>query len=160
MLRERRRLSSSQPEAEIGCYVRRVTDFLQCQNIRPEGVHIAVVALLKELSQSQARVEQKILAILLGAVAVDFRIVVVAEHIARHGLDLEVRLTINLRHPLGHLHKAVLFHVLVHELNAPARTGHGEEWKILVVKKGPGKVLHHHGKARIVMPLLLGDHES
>ena len=147
------------PEPEVGGYVCRIADFLQGEHIGPEGIDIAVLVLFEKLAQGKARVKQQILAFLLSPVAVDLGVVVVAEHIAGHGLYAQAGLAVHVRNPLGHLHKAVLLHVLVDKLYAPACTGHGKQGLILVMPEGSFEILHHHGKARVVMTFLLGNHQ-
>ena len=147
------------PEAKIGGNVGRIADFLERQHIRPEGVHKAVVVLFQQGAQGQPRIHQQFFPFFLGTVAIDFGIVVVAEDVTGHGADAQAGAAVHFRHPLGSLHKALVFHVFVDQLHAARRTGHGKQRLVLVMGKHAFQVLHDHGKARIIVPFLLWQHE-
>ena len=86
-------------------------------------------------------------------------VVVVAENVVWHGLDVEAGALVRDRNPLRDLDEVVRVHVLLDELRAALRDGHREERLVLVAGKDAVKILHDHRKARVVMPLLLRQHE-
>ncbi len=111
------------PEMEIRRDVRGIADLLERQHIRPERIHIASVGLLEDLAQCEARVEQQVFLLLLRHVARLLRIVVVAENVVRHGLDIEPRALVRDGDPLGDLDEVVRVHVLLDELGTALRAG-------------------------------------
>ena len=147
------------PEVEIRRDVRGIADLLERQHIRPERIHIARVGLLEDLAQCEARVEQQVFLLLLRHVARLLRIVVVAENVVRHSLDIEPRALVRDGDPLGDLDEVVRVHVLLDELRALLRHSHREQRLVLIARENTVEVLHDHGKARVIVPLLLRQHE-
>ena len=134
------------PEVEVRRDVARVADLLERQHIRPERVDVAGILLLEDLAQGQARVEQQVLLLLLRHVFCIFRIIVVAEDVVRHGLDVEARLLVRDRDPLGQLHEVVRVHVLLDELGTALRAGQRQQGLVLIIGKDSVQVLHDHGE--------------
>ena len=145
---------------EVRRDVGRVADFLERQHVRPERIDKARVVLLENLAQREARVEQQVFLFPLRHVRRLFRVVIVAENIVRHRLDVEARTLVRDRDPLRDLHEVVRVHVLFHELRAALRHGHREERLVLVAGKDAVKILHDHGKSGIIMPFLLRQHQA
>lgn len=108
---------------EVRRDVARIADLLERQHIRPERVDVAGILLLKDLAQSQARVEQQVFLLLFRHVLCIFRIIVVAEDVVRHGLDVKARLFVRNWDPLSQLHEVVGIHVLLDELGTALRAG-------------------------------------
>ena len=121
------------PEAEIRRNITRIADFLQRQHIRPEGIHIALAFILKNLPQRQPRIEQHVLTLFLRELIVMLRIVIVAENIVRHCLDIESRFLIRHRNPFGQLHKVMAVHVFLYQLRPALRAGHRQQRLILII---------------------------
>ena len=147
------------PQPEVRGDIGGIADFLEGQDIRPEGIDIAVILFGEQFAQGEAGIEKKIFPLFLAPVLIDLGVIVIAEDVTGHGRDTQAGLFIDVRNPLGHLNEPVLFHVFVDELHAAGGAGHGKQGLFLIMPEGAVEILHHHSKPRIVMPLLLGDHE-
>ena len=147
------------PQPEIGGDVARVPDFLERQHVGPERIDEALLPFLQHPAQFEARVEQQFLTLGLRTSLVGFGIVVVAEHVARHGLDIEAGTPVHIRHPFRDLPESLLVHIGPDRLRAARRTGQRQQGLVLVVFKDAVQVLHDHRIARVVMPFLLGKHQ-
>ena len=110
---------------EIRSDIARIADFLEGQDIRPEGVDKAFPSLFQQFAQCQARIEQQVLLLLLRHLLCAFRIIVVTENVVRHCLDIKARALVRDRDPFSQLHKVVRIHVFLYKLCTALRAGQG-----------------------------------
>ena len=135
------------PKVEVSGNVTRVADFLQGQHIRPEGIDETGVVLLQQLTESQAGVQQQVCLFPVAHALRIFGIVIVAEDVIRHGLDIQAGTLIRNGNPLCQLDEVMGVHIVLHQLGALLGAGQGKQRFILVAGENPVKILHHHGKA-------------
>ena len=144
---------------EISSNIRRVADFLQRQHIRPERIHKTGIILREDFAQSQSCIEQEIFLLCLRHMARFFRIIIIAEDIVRHCLDIEARTLIRNRNPLSQRHKVMRIHIVLDQLCAALRASQRKQWLIFIIGEYTIEILHNHGKARIIMAFLLRQHQ-
>ena len=109
------------PKMEISSNIRWVADFLQGQHIRPERIHKTGIVLRENFAQSQPRIEQEIFLLLFTHMTSFFRIVIIAEDIVGHCLDIEPRTLIRNRNPLSERHKVMRIHIVLDQLSTTLR---------------------------------------
>ena len=88
-----------------------------------------------------------------------FRIIIVAEDIVRHSLDIESRLLVGNRNPLGQRYEVMGIHIVLDQLCTTLGAGQRKQRLILIIGENAIEVLHDHGKARIIMTFLLRKHQ-
>src|SRR5210317_380705 len=147
------------PKFEVSPDITRVTDLLECYDIRPEGVDKALLILLKSFTQLKTHIEEQLLFVLLLAITEITWIIESLENIVRHGLNFQTGLWVGFRNPLHDTLETCLVQHIFGKLQTLIRACHGERWQMFVIFEETTEIVHDHGKAGVVMPFLLGLHQ-